>query len=124
MSLVMILLAIAAALMLWRDLKSGRVYWSRRYQKLDYDAAEPFDEKQNSTVFYWTVIGLVAVCCLGAFVMAPLLFFIPEDRLVIGKSRFPMTVIPTLVHCVYLVKGLMGRGMSWVKNHGSVDKKW
>lgn len=124
MSLVMILFAIPAALMLWRDLKSGRVYWSRKYQQLDYDAAEPFDEKQNFPVYYWTVIGVVAVCCLGAFVMAILLFFVPEDRLEIGESGFPIAVIPMTVHIAYVVKGLIGRGFSWIKNYGSVDKKW
>lgn len=124
MSLVMILFAISAALMLWRDLKSGRVYWARRYQQLDYDAAEPFDEKQDSPVYYWTVIGVVALCCLGAFVMAILLFFVPEDRLEIGEARFPITIIPMIVHIVYLVTGLIGRVFSWIKSYGSVDKKW
>lgn len=125
MSLILILVAVPASLLLWRDLKSGRIYEpTGRFGQFDYDAEEPFADKVASPVYYWVVIGVVAVCCLGAFVMAILLLFIPEERLEIGQSKFPIAIIPLSVHGLYLIQGLGGRAVSWVKNYGSVDKKW
>jgi NADH:ubiquinone oxidoreductase subunit 4 (subunit M) len=115
MSLFLMTLAILAALMLWHDWKSGHVYAPirRKHHPFEYDAPEHFVTKENSPVYYWAVILIVSVCCLIVFVQAILLFFM----------TIPILEIVS-VPVIYLLLGLMGRGFSWVKNHGSIDKKW
>ena len=68
MSWILLVLAALSALMLWRDLRSGRIYYARDYddEPMDFDAPEPFFEKSKSAAFFKVIILTVAVCCLTA----------------------------------------------------------
>lgn len=130
MSFILITLATFSILMVWRDLKSERIYYARRYSyfqqqsPLEYDAPENFYEKADSPFLYWATIAVIMVCCLIAFIIGGLLFFVSEDRLESNKLALWLFDIPLAVFVVYLIQGLMGRLFSWIKNYGSVDKKW
>ena len=124
MSGILLTLAALSAFVLWRDLSSGRIYYARKHGSLDYDAPEQFFEKGDSPSLFWTVVVTIAVCCLIALTLGILSLFIPEEHLGSNESLFLLFAIPIAVLVLYLTYGLLGRAFSWVKNYGSLDKKW
>jgi amino acid permease len=124
MSWFLLILAALSTLMLWRDLRSGRIYYTDEHAGLDYDDPEPFYEKSSSPTLYRVVIVTVAVCCLIASGLGILFFFIPEEYLFDSKPLLILFTIAFIVLILYLIYGAVGRATSWIKNYGSIDKKW
>jgi len=137
MTWYLLILSAVSALMLWRDLGSGRIYTffanysSRRWQwelffekSLDYNAPEFFIERYNAPILYWTIIGFVSVGCLSAFGLTIISFFVSEQELDAHRPMKYLFFATTTVLFLYLVIGVQARALSWIKNYGSVDKKW
>src|SRR5262245_33176653 len=124
MSWFLLILAALSTLMLWRDLRSGRIYDPSEDESQDYDAPENFFEKSSTPAFYWIVIVTVAVCCLISFILGVLYFFTPGEDLNGGRPQLFLFDLVIIVLSLYLIYGALGRAFSWIKNYGSIDKKW
>jgi hypothetical protein len=123
MGWLLLITATAAGLMLWRDLKSGRIYAPNRYQPFDYDSPEHFETKSEWPFLFRIATGLIGGSCLYTFLAGALSFVIPEEKLV-RPALVYLLIFAVTILILYLVYGVMGRLFSWIKNYGSVDKKW
>jgi hypothetical protein len=110
-------------IMLWRDLKSGRIYFSYRHTKLEYDAPECFFERKSAPIIYRLILISVGVLCISNLIVGMLFFFGLAGRLnntLLTSLLGPGIIVPV----IYLGQGVLGRFFSWVKNYGSIDKQW
>ena len=121
--MLLYLLAAASLFMLWRDWKSGRIYYLPRYGGLKYEDPDPFWERERTPILYWGIWITVGSC--GA--VSALLELLSSLGLT-GRINEDFRVIIFLlgigIQSFYFLGGLGGRFVSWVKNYGSVDKQW
>src|SRR5262249_57987359 len=86
--------------MLWRDLKSERIYtmyannsrrpWHWHFfpgKILEYDAPEFFIEKGSAPALYRTIVTFVSISCVSAVGLGIIFFFPPEEGLNIDARR-------------------------------------
>jgi hypothetical protein len=111
-------LAALTALMLWRDLKSGRIYKVDSERRYDSDD-EYYDTKADSPVSFRLKTSLAAIAALAGITLGFFPAFATET-----ESGLAATILCGGIQILYLAGGLIGRASSWVRNYGSVDKKW
>lgn len=119
----LITLAALTALMLWRDLKSGRVYNPRAGQ-FGESGAEFYEDKAKSPLSFRVWTSLAAVAAWTGLTLGVLPAFAAESRGSWAESGGLVSIFSYAIQVVYLIYGLLGRAFSWIKNYGSADKKW
>ena len=123
MAWVLYILTASSSVMLWRDLKSGRIYYVYNPVRLEYDAPEYFLERIRVPIMYRFILITVGILCLSNLILGTLFFLGLTWKL--NTEFLGLLLIPgIIVTGLYLMYGIAGRLCSWVKNYGSIDKQW